>query len=118
MRHFAIAYHVFDGGEDLCEGDLAAVVGQLPLAADLVVQVSSSGVLQHQVEAARRLHHLVQVDHVGVAQVLHARDLPGEQTLGLRVQPGLIQDLQSHLVYRTDKWGGWHTKTNGTAVAV
>lgn len=97
-KGFCPTDHVFDGGEDLGEGDLADVVGQLALVADLVVEVPPAGVLQHQVEAARRLHHFVQTQHIGVAQELHAADLPGEETLGLGVQPGLVQDLQGHFV--------------------
>lgn len=93
-----IANHVFDGGEDLGEGDFAGIVAQFAFTADAVVQVSPAGVLQHQVEAARRLHHLVQTDDVGMLQGLHAVDLPGEQALGLSVQPHPVQDLQGYLV--------------------
>lgn len=100
---FYVTHHIFDGREDLSEGDLAGVVRQFSLVADPVVEVSSSRVLQHQVEAARHLHHLVQTHHVGVPEHLHAADLPGEQTLGLRVQPCLIQDLQGDFVYGRDK---------------
>ena len=93
------AHHVFDSREDLGEDELAGVVCALPLVADLVVEVASSCVLQHQVEAAGRLHHLVESHHVGVLQEVHAADLLVEQTLGLSVQLGLIQDLQGHFVY-------------------
>lgn len=95
--------HVFDGRQDLGEDDLAVGVRELPLVADPVVQVSSPCVLQHQVEAAGSLHHLVQTDHVGVLQGLHAADLPGQQALGLYVQPRPVQDLQGHFVYEGDR---------------
>lgn len=111
-----ISHHIFDGREDLGEGDLAGDVGQFGLGADPVVQVSSSGVLQHQEQAAGRLHHLVQTHHVGVAQALHAADLPGEQALGVAVQPGPVQDLQGHFVYEEDT-GTLHSM-NRTCVKV
>lgn len=62
------------------------------------MEVSPAGILQHQVEAAGRLHHFVQMQHIGVSQELHAADLPGQQALHLGVHPGLIQDLQGHFV--------------------
>lgn len=100
---FYVTNHIFDGRQDLGKGDLAGVVRQFSLVADPVVEVSPSCVLQHQVEAAWRVHHLVQTDHVGVVEELHAADLPGEQTLGLNIQPGLIQDLQGHFIYEEDR---------------
>lgn len=103
LRHY-VTHHVFDGRKDLGERDLADVVRQFSLIADPVVEVSTSCVLQHQVEAARRLHHLIQTDHVGVLQGLHAADLPGEQTLGLSIQPRSVQDLQGHFVYKGGRY--------------
>lgn len=95
--------HIFDGRENLGEGNLAGVVRQFSLVADLVVEVSSPCVLQHKVETARCLQYLVQTDHIGMLQRLHAANLPGEQTVGLTVQPCLIQDLQGHFVYKDDR---------------
>lgn len=107
MIYMDKANHIFDGRNDLGEGGLAGVVRQFSLVADPVVEVSSSCVLQHQVKPARQLHYLVQTDHVGVLEALHAADLPGEQTLGLKVQPCLVDNLQSHFVcMRTDE-GTW-----------
>lgn len=56
------------------------------------------------------------MDHVGVLEELHAADLPGEQTLGLSVQPGLIQDLQGHFVYKKNRWKDMETSHNSLAV--
>lgn len=90
--------HVFDCRENLGKGDLAGVVGELSLIADLVVEVSSTRIFQHQVETAGCLHHLIQMEHVGISEDLHAADLPGKQSLHLSVHPGLIQDLHGHFV--------------------
>lgn len=95
---FWVTHHVLDGGEYLSKRDLAGAVGHLSLRVYVVVQVSSSSVLHHQVEPAGRVHHLVQAHHVGMLQGLHTADLPRQETLGRGVQPGLVQDLQGHFV--------------------
>ncbi|TNN34169.1 hypothetical protein EYF80_055673 [Liparis tanakae] len=54
----------------------ARIWAKPPLGGQPLVEVSAPGVLQHQVEAAGRLHHLVQAQQVRVEQQLHAQHLP------------------------------------------
>lgn len=89
---------MLDGGENLREDDLAVDIRQFPLGGDFGVEFSAACVLHHQMQAGQCLHHFIQADDVGVVQLLHAGDLPGQEFLGLLVQLGLVQDLDGHLV--------------------
>lgn len=96
----APTHHIFNGREDLGECDLAGVVGKFALIANLVVEVSTTGVLQHQVEAARHLHDFIETDHVGVLHGVHAADFPGEKSLRLIVKSRLVQDFKGHFIWK------------------
>lgn len=65
---------MLDGGQDLGEDNLAVDVRELPLGADLGVELSPASILHHQVQARQGLHHLVKSYDVGVVQALHAGD--------------------------------------------
>jgi len=43
--------------------------------------------------------NLIEANDVGMVQFLHARDLSGQQPLGLRVQLGFVEDLYGHFVW-------------------
>ncbi len=76
-----LTYHVPDCRQDLRKHKLALQVRQAPPAADTGEQLSSTGILHHQVEPLDRLHHLIQAHYVGVSQLLHTRDFRGEKLL-------------------------------------
>ena len=99
MRRVA-TYHVIHGGDHLSEQRASLWFCQAALVGDLGEELSSAGVLHHDMQLGQRLHHLVQPDDVGVVHLLHAGDLPGQQALRLLVQFRLVQNFDGDLFCR------------------
>lgn len=90
---------MFNCSQNLGKYEFAFQVWESTPGGNAWEQISSTGVLHHQVQPLKRLHYLIQTHYVGVGQPLHAPYLWGKQHVGPLVQFDFIQDLNCHSLW-------------------
>lgn len=81
----AMRVHVLDGREHLTEYDPTVGFAYATVVRDLRVELALRCVLHANEQPLLGVYDLVEADYVRMMQLLHARDLAQQQTLGLLV---------------------------------